>query len=552
MNYLLIFFTSLIFTIFFTPYFIAYLKKSNVVDLPGKRRIHNEVIPRMGGLLIFMMASVMIISFYKDLNSIRLIIISANIILLVGIFDDMLGLEYSIKFLLQTLASVLLLIYLAPRYDSIRLFEVYIPFPFDYVVLVMFILGSINSINLLDGMDGLVSGFSLLVFSIILSLAILSYDTFLLILSCSLMGSIFGFLKFNAFPAKIFLGDTGSLSLGFFLVVASLLTSINYNNGVLDLSFPAMLMAVPVADTVRVMITRIIRGKNPFLPDNTHLHHIISAKNISHKFTVFVIESLTVLFILLALYYIKYDRVVPLALFAFLILLLLFIEPILNRIRPVLRMTRKIEPIRSIPNKYFQYAEKLLIIFSSLMISVIVFSSFPRSSTLNKQVLILFFVIGIILLFLAYGHQKRSRDLSDIYTFINLSAFFTITNLNTHAVMNYLMPSISGNRIIEMSYYFLAVIIILFILGGEKLFSVKRMILNGVDLTVVVFILLTIVVNSFIRFDFDNYFSTSFLQAFIFYLWYKVIVTVKSNMANYLFYASFALPFAAILFLMFN
>lgn len=552
MNFLLIFFTSLIFTIFFTPYFIAYLKKSNVVDLPGKRRIHNEVIPRMGGLLIFMVASVMIISFYKDLNSIRLIIIAANIILLVGIFDDMLGLEYSVKFLLQTLAAVLLLIYLAPRYDSMRLFEVYIPFPFDYAVLVMFILGSINSINLLDGMDGLVSGFSLLVFSIILSLAILSYDTFLLILSCSLMGSIFGFLKFNAFPAKIFLGDTGSLSLGFFLVVASLLTSINYNNGVLDLSFPAMLMAVPAADTVRVMFTRIIRRKNPFLPDNTHLHHIISSKNISHKFTVFVIESITVLFIMLALYYIKYDRVVPLALFFFLILLLLFIEPILNRIRPTLRISREIEPIRSIPNKYFHYAEKVLIIFSSLMISVIVFSSFPRSSTLNKQVLVVFFVIGIILLILAYGHQKRSRDISDIYTFINLSAFFTITNLNTPAVMNYLMPSVSGNRIIEMSYYSLAVIIVLFILGGEKLFSVKRMILNGIDLTVVVFILLTIVVNSFIRFDFDNYFSASFLQAFIFYLWYKVIITIKSSMAGYLFYASFALPFTAILFLMFN
>ncbi|MGE5354261.1 MAG: hypothetical protein ACM3P0_19400, partial [Acidobacteriota bacterium] len=123
-------------------------------------------------------------------------------------------------------------------------------------------------------------------------------------------------------------------------------------------------------------------------------------------------------------------------------------------------------------------------------------------------------------------------------------------NLNSPALFNLSLSSINLGQLTEISYYVLALIIILFLIASDKLFPVKKVILNGIDLTVIVFILLTFIVNSFIKFYFDEYFSVSFLEAFIFYLWYKVIISIKAEVTNILFYASFALPFAAILLLL--
>ncbi len=175
----------------------------------------------------------------------------------------------------------------------------------DKIFLLFFIVGGINSINLLDGLDGLASGFSLLVFSIILILSIVADDAFLILLTVSLIGSLLGFLRFNAFPASIFLGDTGSLVLGSFLVIASLKTALNFEQSTLNLTFPTMLLAVPMIDTIKVFIYRIIHKKSPFQADNSHLHHIIYHSNIKHEITVFLIEIFTLIYVLLALFYLR-------------------------------------------------------------------------------------------------------------------------------------------------------------------------------------------------------------------------------------------------------
>jgi len=547
MNFLLIFFTSLIFTIFFTPYFIAYLQKTKVVDLPGNRRIHTAIVPRMGGLLIFLVVSVMMLTFFDNLNSIRLVIIAANIILMIGIFDDILGLEYSAKFLLQIFSTVLLIFYLVPKFSTLTIFGLDVPSPFSYVLLGIFILGSINSVNLLDGMDGLVSGFSLLIFSIILALAIISNDAFLLILSTSLMGGILGFLKYNAHPAKIFLGDTGSLSLGFFLVLAALLTSINYNSPSLDLTFPVMLLAIPIIDTIKVMSFRILRKQNPFLPDKTHIHHIISSNNIPHKFTVFLIESFTLIFIIIALYYLKVSHFIPTILFFVFVAVVFLIDPILKSIKRFNKWNSKAEALREAPVKIINNLEGFLISLSTILISVIIILSIPQSSNISSNLLFLFFAMGLILFLLAYGHQKKSKDISNIYTFINLAAFFTIINLNSSSIFNISTSNFNVGQLTEISYYILAVIIVLFLISSDRISPVRRVVLNGIDLTVIAFIMLIMIVNSFIKFHFDEFFSISFLEAFIFYLWYKIIISIKTEMTNLLFYGSFALPFLAII-----
>lgn len=551
MNYLLIFFTSLIFTLFFTPYFISYLKRSRVVDLPGKRRIHTSVVPRMGGLIIFLITSIMLLSFYDNLNSVRLLVIAANIILMIGIFDDMLGLDYSAKFLLQVASTVLVLFYLGYKYTEVMLFGITIPYPFDIILLGLFILGGINSINLLDGMDGLVSGYSLLIFSIILALAIMSGDIFLLIISSSLLGSLLGFLKYNAYPAKIFLGDTGSLTLGFFLVTTSLLTSINYNSNNLDLTFPIILLAIPIIDTLRVMMFRIIRKQNPFLPDRTHLHHIISENNISHKLTVFIIEGFTVIYVIIGLYYIKVSRLIPTILFFVLSILLLFINPVFRIIKSKLKISYGLKLKSKYSEEYLVKMEKSLILFSTLLIAQIIVSNFPQQANISSNLVLMFFIIGIIMFLLAYDHQKKSKDISDLYTFVNLSAFFIITNLNSTSFFNLAENHFYLGSVTEVSYYILTLIIVLIFLISEKVFPVRKIALNGIDLTLIIFIILVLIIKNLISFNFDEFFSISFIQAFIFYLWYKIIITVKSEFSQIMFYASFALPFSALLLLFF-
>jgi len=271
------------------PYLIEYLKRVNIVDQPQpKRRIHKVATPRMGGIIIYGIAVISLFSYSSDLNQVRFIIAGSLFVALAGIIDDIGGLRYKVKFALQMVAAVHILYLLSGEFELVSFFGVVIPFPFNYLLLFIFILGAINSINLMDGMDGLVSGFSLLVFGVIFFLTLSTGDHVLLVLSASLLGALLGFLKFNAYPAKVFLGDTGSLTLGYFLVLSTLRYSMDITPGTLRLSIPVFLLAVPLIDTLKVMTIRLWKNINPFLPDKSHLHHLILEQNIRDKFTVFI------------------------------------------------------------------------------------------------------------------------------------------------------------------------------------------------------------------------------------------------------------------------
>ncbi len=265
MTYLLVFFTSLITTIFLTPFFIDFLNKTKIVDQPGGRKIHTKAIPRMGGLIIFFIVIVMLNAFVEDFDSIKLIVISATILAFSGIIDDVLGLDNFIKFVVQNIYAIILIYYLEQHYTYVKVFGIMLNSQWDYLILLLFIVGTINSINFLDGLDGLASGFSILISSVLLALAIRKNDVFLILFNVTLLGSTIGFLRFNAFPARVFLGDTGSLILGFFLVLLSSLTAINYHESALDLTFPIILLGVPIIDTIKVFVIRIIKKRDPLL-----------------------------------------------------------------------------------------------------------------------------------------------------------------------------------------------------------------------------------------------------------------------------------------------
>jgi UDP-GlcNAc:undecaprenyl-phosphate GlcNAc-1-phosphate transferase len=328
MYLLIVFCISLLTTFFSTPFFIDFFTKHKIIDLPGGRRINTHAVPRMGGLVIYFTSILSIIIFYGNLEEIKYFIFGSALVLAVGGMDDIKDLDYKKKFLVEFIAAAFLVAFLSPANTILSFFGSNIPYPFDKIILIIFIVGVVNAINHYDGLDGLVTGFSLLVVIVTFVIGWQLDERLLLILSVSLIGSLIGFLKYNAYPAKIFLGDCGSLTLGFFLVTASLISSKNVDTGNVDLTFSVILLATPVIDTLRVIVVRIKKGRNPFISDTSHVHHIILGSNIKLKSTVFILQGFSILFVLNAILYLN-NFVIGLAIFAFLALMLLSIKKIL-------------------------------------------------------------------------------------------------------------------------------------------------------------------------------------------------------------------------------
>ena len=329
MYLLIIFYISLLATLFSTPFFIDFFTKHKIIDLPGGRRINTYAVPRMGGLIIYLTSILSIIIFHDHLEEIKYFILGSVLLVAVGIIDDIKDVSYKKKFIVQFIAAGFLVAFLLQGDIKLSFLGLNIPYPFDIIILTIFIVGVINAINLYDGLDGLVAGFSLQVVIVTFIIGWQINDELLLILSISLIGSLTGFLKYNAHPAKIFLGDCGSLTLGFFLVMASLISSKNVNTGNLDFTFSFILLATPIIDTLKVMFVRIKNGRNPFVSDTSHVHHIILGSNVKHKTTVFILQGFSLLFAITAILYLN-NFAISIVLFAFLVLLLLMIKRMLS------------------------------------------------------------------------------------------------------------------------------------------------------------------------------------------------------------------------------
>lgn len=547
MTYLLIFFTSLITTIFLTPFLITFLKKTKIVDYPGGRKIHESVIPSMGGLIIYLIVLVMLNSFVEDFNSIKLIIISATILVFSGIVDDVLGLNNFVKFVIQNISAVLLIFFLQNYYSGVTLFGLSFESPYNYFILLIFIVGTINSINFLDGLDGLASGFSILIFSVLLALAIRKDDVFLILLTVSILGSTLGFLRFNAFPASVFLGDTGSLVLGFFLILASCLTSINYHETVLDLTFPLILLAVPLIDTFKVFILRILKKRDPFSGDTSHQHHILKKSIVSHEATVFIIELFSLLFIFISLLYLKDFRGESIVLFFLLGVLFVSLHPILAKISIANKINAVLVYLHDIPIKNLFPLIKVMLVISTILILVIFFLSFSFKTSLDIEELIFLLIMVSALLGLSLFQFFESKTTSQLNVFLNFAIFFIISKLSLPSILesDISLPSIL--RIHEISFYVLSTIITITLVLRWKALMTKKLFFTGLDLTLIVFMLLTFIINNILQFDLNYYLSISLLEAFIFYVWYKLVVDMKKRIELKLTLTSFILPISLLI-----
>ncbi|HSP88788.1 MAG TPA: MraY family glycosyltransferase [Ignavibacteriaceae bacterium] len=542
MIYLIIFFTSLVLTIFFTPVMIDFFTRIKVVDNPDElRRINKSIIPRMGGILIYVIVMVSTISFFGDLNSIRFFVVASGIIALLGMADDMIGVKWNHKFIIQFIMSIFLFYFLAQDFDVVKFFGFELPYPLNYIIIILFIVGAINSVNLLDGLDGLVSGFSLMVIFVSFLVGFNTGNKFLLVLSASLMGALIGFLKFNAFPARIFLGDTGAYVLGFFLVTATLMASTNVANRVVDLTFPVILMAVPIVDTIKVMILRLIDKRNPFIADMSHVHHVILNKIPNHKVTVFILESIALVFAVISLYYLRGDKTTATILFAVFSVPFLLIHLIIKIFRKPVFPDILTKLYRQFPqifiSVYIKYFIPLIAIFSfTLLIGLA-----PVKSNTNNIIILLSILFVILLFVYSLINYQKNKYFNDILVFFNLMLFLLYSNYSEQIKL------FDASGIFEVSssnlmIFMLVPSIVFFFLFREKIMQKKVSLFSGIDLIILVFIMLLSVSSNLLP---TKQFANSnvvLFHSFLIYIFYKVFVILRTKYQPAIFFLSFIIP----------
>jgi UDP-GlcNAc:undecaprenyl-phosphate GlcNAc-1-phosphate transferase len=284
----LLFFTAMFLSLLLTPVASRFALRIGAVDLPDGRKIHGKAVPRLGGLAIFAAVIVTLLGSEVPLWSIAPYLGGVLLVAATGFVDDVSRLKPAAKFAGQVLAASF---FVWASGESLR--ELgdfagtgavrtggFAPF---FTVFCM--VGFMNALNLSDGLDGLAGGISVIACVTLGVFAFLMRDWTSLTILLALSGGVVGFLRYNSYPATLFMGDTGSLTLGFCLSAVAVRLSQRTGAEVSPVTLFAVL-ALPVFDTLFVMLRRLLHRQNPFLPDKTHLHHRLMELGLSHTAVV--------------------------------------------------------------------------------------------------------------------------------------------------------------------------------------------------------------------------------------------------------------------------
>lgn len=283
-----------------TPIIKKIAIKIGAVDQPNDRKVHVKVMPRLGGLAIFLSFVIGFLILLPETMVAWPILIGAMMITAIGVLDDLMELSAKTKLAVQVAAAVVTVLggvqiefITLPFGDRIEFGHLAIPITIIWIVAIT------NAINLIDGLDGLAAGISSIALLTISGMAISMGDTLIALMGLALLGSTLGFLVYNFHPAKIFMGDTGSLFLGYMISVLAVM-GLYKNVAVFSLIVPIIILAIPIIDTMFAIIRRIIHRKPISAPDKFHLHHCIIRMGFTHRQTVIMIYAMSTLFSLAA------------------------------------------------------------------------------------------------------------------------------------------------------------------------------------------------------------------------------------------------------------
>jgi len=293
------------------------------LDIPNERKVHKKPIPRLGGLGIYLGFLTGYMIFGEATPIMNSILIGSFIIILTGVMDDIKPLKPLSKFAGQLVAALVVTIYGGILIKDISAFGFSINFGiFAYPLTVFFMLGCINCINFIDGLDGLASGIAAIFFlSIGIIAACRCQIDLAFVITFIMLGSCLGFLVHNFNPASIFMGDSGSMFLGF---IMSVVTMLGYKNVMMSsMIIPLLLLSVPILDTIFAILRRKLKGESISKPDKSHIHHQFLKRGFSQKGTALTIYTITFMFAAASVVYVLVDALAGYIIYG--ILLFIFI-----------------------------------------------------------------------------------------------------------------------------------------------------------------------------------------------------------------------------------
>lgn len=284
------------------------------LDIPNERKIHTKPMPRLGGLGIyagFLLGYILFGEYTYMMNS---ILIGSFVLIITGMIDDIKPLGAKYKLIGQVIASLIVVFYGKILLQDVSVFGLYLDFGvFAYPFTIFFLLGCINCMNLIDGLDGLAAGISSIFF---LTIGIIAYFQgagglafeLSFILTFIMLGSTTGFLVHNFYPAKIFMGDSGSMFLGF---IISVITLLGFKSVLMSsIIIPMFILVVPILDTLLAIIRRKLKGESIDTPDKSHIHHQLLRKNLGIRNSVLIIYFITAIFSIDSIIYVLVDNMI--------------------------------------------------------------------------------------------------------------------------------------------------------------------------------------------------------------------------------------------------
>jgi len=308
-TYLVLFLSSTCISLCLTPLILRFSMRSGFgQDLTGERKVHDHTIPRLGGIAIYIsvVATLLLLLFYDNqvtqvfnlhLDDIKLLFIPATLLFLMGLTDDLMGLNPWVKLGVQLVAA-LLCFWLGMRIELVTNPITGGPIALGWLALpvtVLWLVGVTNAFNMVDGMDGLAGGLACLISISVGLMALLNGQILVALFTVTIVGATLGFLRFNFHPARIFMGDGGSYFLGFLLAALAVRTG-EKSSFIVSIAIPLLVLGVPILETGVTILRRLLAGKPLFQADGAHIHHMLLRGGVSHRVIVLVMYMITAMF----------------------------------------------------------------------------------------------------------------------------------------------------------------------------------------------------------------------------------------------------------------
>ena len=319
-------FITFLFVVLFIPIVKKIANHIGAIDIPNERKVHKTPIPRFGGFAIYLGFLLGYVIFGQESIQMNSILIGSFIIIMTGIIDDIKPISVKHKLIGQIVGASIIPLYGGILLKDISAFGLYLNFGILSIpVTILFIVAIINCINLIDGLDGLAGGIAAIYFMMIGIISVMFNNSSGLdaILTFIMLGCTLGFLVYNFTPASIFMGDSGSMFLGYIIAVIALL---GYKNVTFtSLIVPVFLLAIPIMDTLFAIIRRLIKHESIVKPDKSHLHHQLLKLNFSTRKTVLIIYLVDALFAIASIIYVLHNKALGIVVYAILFILVIII-----------------------------------------------------------------------------------------------------------------------------------------------------------------------------------------------------------------------------------